>query len=106
MAGHPEATCFHEPAWVTTLVSAYGFRAGAAVQRSTDGAIVAGLPLAEVRRPIGGRRWSCLPFSDECGPLVTSGGSAESLLRGVDALRRASGAGDLEVRTVVGLPGA
>jgi CelD/BcsL family acetyltransferase involved in cellulose biosynthesis len=106
VAGHPEATCFHEPAWVTTLVSAYGFRAGAAVQRSADGLVVAGMPLAEIHRPTGARRWSCLPFSDECAPLLASGGSAESLLRGVDALRRAGGVRGLEVRTAVEVPGA
>jgi CelD/BcsL family acetyltransferase involved in cellulose biosynthesis len=106
VAGHREATCFHQPAWVTTLVGAYGFRARAAVQRNADGVVVAGVPLVEVRRLTGARRWSCLPFSDECAPLVANGGSAEPLLQGVDALRRARGVGDLEIRTAVQLPGA
>jgi len=99
VARHPEATCFHHPSWSSTLASAYGFAVRVAVQRGTDGTVVAGMPLAEVRRPTGARRWSCLPFSDECAPLVAPGMSAAGLLQGVDALRRAHHVADLEVRT-------
>ncbi|MEX5718525.1 lipid II:glycine glycyltransferase FemX [Geodermatophilus maliterrae] len=106
VAGHPDATCFHQPAWLATLCGAYGFRALVAVQRDTAGTLLAGLPLIEVRRPTGTRRWSCLPFSDECGPLVAPGGSAAALLSQVDALRRARGVAELDVRTGCEFPGA
>jgi CelD/BcsL family acetyltransferase involved in cellulose biosynthesis len=102
---HPAATCFHQPAWLETLTSAYGFRAGVALQRDADGAVVAGMPLVEVRRPTG-RRWMCLPFSDECGPLVAPGVSATPLVVQVEALRREGGIGDLQVRTGLDIPGA
>jgi CelD/BcsL family acetyltransferase involved in cellulose biosynthesis len=105
VARHPEATCFHHPSWSSTLASAYGFAVRVAVQRGTDGTVVAGMPLAEVRRPTGARRWSCLPFSDECAPLVAPGMSAAGLLQGVDALRRAHHVADLEVRTGLDHPG-
>src|SRR3954466_12320763 len=106
VARHPEATCFHHPSWSSTLAGAYGFAVRVAVQRGTDGAVVAGMPLAEVRRPTGARRWSCLPFSDECAPLVAPGGSGASRLRQVDALRRAGGVSDLEIRSGLELPDA
>jgi CelD/BcsL family acetyltransferase involved in cellulose biosynthesis len=106
VAGHPEATCFHQPPWVDALVSAYGFRARVAVQRDASGVLLAGAPLVEVRRPTGARRWSCLPFSDECAPLVRPGGSVAALLVHVDALRRARDIVDLEVRTGLEIPGA
>jgi CelD/BcsL family acetyltransferase involved in cellulose biosynthesis len=106
VAAHPDATCFHQPAWLATLSRAYGFRALVAVQRDPAGTVVAGLPLVEVRRPTGTRRWSCLPFSDECGPLVAPGGSAAALLSRTEALGRARGVAELEVRTAVEFPGA
>jgi CelD/BcsL family acetyltransferase involved in cellulose biosynthesis len=106
VAGHADATCFHQPAWLTTLCRAYGFRALVAVQRDPTGTVVAGLPLVEVRRPTGTRRWSCLPFSDECGPLVAPGGSEAALLSRTEALGRARGVAELEVRTAVDFPGA
>jgi hypothetical protein len=106
VTGHPAATCFHEPGWLGTLVSAYGFRPRVAVQRDADGSVVAGVPLVEIRRPTGRREWSCLPFSDECAPLAAPGGSVATLLRTVDELRRARGIGGLVVRTGLELPGA
>ena len=106
VAGHPDATCFHQPAWLDTLTGSYGFRALVAVERDATGALVAGLPLVEVRRPTGARRWSALPFSDECPPLVAPGLSATTLVLGVDGLRRARGVADLEVRAGLELPGA
>ncbi len=106
VADHPGATCFHQPAWLDTLGSAYGFPAHVAVERNTGGGITAGIPLMEVRSPLGTRRWVGLPFSDECPPLLAPGGSTATLFHQVDALRRARGVGDLEVRTGLDLAGA
>src|SRR3954452_966360 len=101
VADHPDATCFHQPAWLATLTEAYGFRGLVAVQRNGAGTVLAGLPLVEVRHPIRARRWSCLPFTDECAPLVGPHGSLPALLLGVEALRRAREIADLEVRADV-----
>lgn len=105
VATRPEATCFHQPAWTRTLAECYRFRCFAVVQRDPTGAVVAGLPLVEVHRPAGPRRWSALPFSDECGPLVAPGASASEFLAATDVLRRRSGVADLQVRAPVDLPG-
>jgi CelD/BcsL family acetyltransferase involved in cellulose biosynthesis len=106
VAERPEATCFHRPAWTALLADCYGYRTFVLVQRNVDGAVAAGLPVIEVRRPGGPRRWLSLPFSDECPPLVGPGGSVGVLLAGADALRRRRGAADLVVRADVGLPSA
>lgn len=106
VAGHPDATCFHQPAWLETLTGFYGLRGEVAVQRNAEGAVVAGIPFVEVRRPLGRRRWSCLPFTDECGALVGPGGAAEPLYLQLDALRRQRGADDLDVRSGLEVAGA
>jgi CelD/BcsL family acetyltransferase involved in cellulose biosynthesis len=91
-AARPEATPFHAPAWAGFLSECYGFRSFAAVVLD-QGRIVAGIPVAEVRR----RRWVSLPFTDACGPL----GDAERLAAALDAAR---GARLVEVRAP--LPGS
>lgn len=60
----PEAGPFHTAAWAGFLSECYGFRSFAAAVLERD-RIVAGIPVAEVRR----RRWVSLPFTDVCGPL-------------------------------------
>jgi CelD/BcsL family acetyltransferase involved in cellulose biosynthesis len=102
VATQATATCFHQPEWAQTIAESYRYRAFVIAQRDSSGEIASGLPLVEVRRPGGGRRWVCLPFSDECGPLVGPGGCADDLVRGADGLRRDEGAADLQVRTDLG----
>jgi CelD/BcsL family acetyltransferase involved in cellulose biosynthesis len=106
VTGRPEATCFHRPAWTRLLADCYRYRAFVLAQRDTNGAVLAGLPVVEVHRPGGARRWLSLPFSDECPPLVGPGGSVGVLVAGADALRRRSGVADLVIRADLGLEGA
>ena len=98
------ATCFHRPEWARLVADCYRYRPFVLVQRNPAGAIEGGLPLIEVRRPLGSRRWVCLPFSDECGPLMAPGASAGPLIRGADTLRRREGVADLQIRADVPLP--
>jgi CelD/BcsL family acetyltransferase involved in cellulose biosynthesis len=102
--GRAEATCFHQPAWASLIARCYRFRAFAVVQRDAAGTVVAGLPLVEVRRAGGPRRWICLPFTDECGPLAADGGSVATLLRDADDLRRRMRVADLVIRDAVPAP--
>jgi CelD/BcsL family acetyltransferase involved in cellulose biosynthesis len=95
---HPDATCFHLPQWSQLLADCYGYSGFVVVEREPSGAIVAGLPILEVRQLTLRRRWACLPFSDECGPLVGSGGSAANLLASAEELRRRANVDHLEVR--------
>src|SRR5918912_1354578 len=104
VADRPEATCFHRPAWTALLADCYRYRGFVLVERDADGTVVAGLPVIEVRRPGGPRRWLSLPFSDECPPLTGPGGSVGVLVAGAEALRRRHGVADLVVRADLGLP--
>lgn len=71
---HPDAGIFHHPAWMNMLRDIYGYRIFAVCLK--DGlTISAGIPFADVRSVITGRRWVSLPFSDHCQPLLPPGNS-------------------------------
>lgn len=72
---HPDAGIFHHPAWMKMLRDIYGYRFFA-VCLKRDNALYAGIPVADVRSRITGRRWVSLPFSDHCRPLVPPDDSA------------------------------
>jgi hypothetical protein len=66
---HPNAGIFHHPAWMTMLRDTYGYQMLAVcIQDGTR--IIAGIPFADVRSFITGKRWVSLPFSDYCEPLL------------------------------------
>ena len=81
---HPDANAFHKPSWATMLAECYGSRPFALVVRQADGQIAGGLPVMEARG-LRGKRWSSLPFTDACAPLLTpdvdAKGFAEALER-------------------------
>jgi hypothetical protein len=69
VAEHPEATVFHTSAWARVLVSTYGHRPKYLRFSHADGSRML-VPIMEVRSWVTGSRGVCMPFSDECGPLV------------------------------------
>ncbi len=79
VASHPSATAFHHPAWTGLLAECYGYRSFALVLLDDAGQVAAGVPVLEVGRPFGGRRWISLPFTDYC-PLLTSDDLTETFL--------------------------
>lgn len=65
------ATPFHHPEWARMIADCYGLRCFVFVLRKAPGeSIVGGVPVIETYRPFSGRRWSSLPFTDVCRPLV------------------------------------
>ncbi len=67
---HPDAGVFHHPAWLQMLRDVYGYRIFAACIK--DGRrIRAGMPFADVRSLLTGKRWISVPFSDHCRPLLS-----------------------------------
>jgi len=66
---HPDGSVFHLPAWASIIADCYGFTAFALAVRDDRGEIAAGIPVIEVRSPLGHPRWVSLPFSDTC-PLL------------------------------------
>ena len=73
------ATVFHTAQWARVLAETYGYRPQYAVFREAE-KVVGLLPIMEVRSLWTGRRGVCLPFSDECAPLLTEGTTASALL--------------------------
>jgi CelD/BcsL family acetyltransferase involved in cellulose biosynthesis len=79
------------------LEECYGYRALAVVDADEEGQVRSGIPLLEVRRPLGGRRWVSLPFTDHCPPLVGAS-KAQEFGRGLRALQGSSGIAEIELR--------
>lgn len=67
-----EATVFHLPAWSRVLADTYRYPTAVLAELDGAGHVVAGLPLARVRR-LRGPAWVSLPFSDHCPPLAAGG---------------------------------
>jgi CelD/BcsL family acetyltransferase involved in cellulose biosynthesis len=96
--GSPEAVPFHRPEWSQLLADCYGYRAFTFSRVDAVGRISCGLPILEVKGPLGGRRWVSLPFTDYCPLLAGSEEEIDWLIDQVDAERRAQGVSRLEVR--------
>lgn len=104
--GHPRAGPFHRPSWAELIGRCYRFPVFALVLPSSDGTLLAGVPVVAVAR---GRRWVSLPFTDNCEPLLAPGVTLAEAVRAFDLARRAAGVEQLVVRAplpgTVGHPG-
>jgi len=96
----PGATPFHHPAWAAMIARCYRFEAFALALPAASGTeqgYVAGFPVIELKSPVTRRRrWSCLPFTDECHALAQPG-EARRLADAVEELRVAKGVADVEI---------
>jgi CelD/BcsL family acetyltransferase involved in cellulose biosynthesis len=99
---HPDALAFHRPGWSHVLAESYGYRPFVLALEAPDGSLAAGAPVAEVRGPLGRRRWISLPFADLCPPLVREE-EGPAFAEALDRARAAAGIRQLEVRAA--LPG-
>ena len=89
VAGHPEATPFHRPAWLTAVARGSGNKALVlGLEQGPDLAAV--LPLLEVHSPLFGRVLVSSGFGVGGGVLATGRGQAEALVALAEdqALRR------------------
>ncbi len=94
VARAPAAVVFHHPGWLRLLHTQYGHPFVACCVCGPDGRLVAGLPVADVRTLLGGRRLVAVPFSDLCPPLLAAGAppaAAPALAAALEALRRRRG---------------
>jgi CelD/BcsL family acetyltransferase involved in cellulose biosynthesis len=89
------ATPFHHPAWATLLSECYGFRASVLAMGEGD-VMTGGMPVMEVKRPLGARRWVSLPFTDHCAPLVSEP-QAEPFLAAATQQAERAGISQIEV---------
>ena len=100
VAGRPEATAFHLPAWTEMLCECYGFRGFALATVDPAGLPTAGMPVIELQRRLHRRVWVSLPFTDACAPLLEPERESQ-LLGGLEDARRAAGVQGLEIRAHV-----
>lgn len=92
-----DGTVFHTAQWARVLAEAYGYQPQYALFR--EGKNVIGMvPVMEVRSLWTGRRGVCLPFSDECSPLLANGASISALLETIREFGFTRRWGYLEVR--------
>lgn len=99
VSSDPGAVPYHHPAWAGLLAECYGYAAFALTTRDGSGELAAGIPVIEVRRPLGPRRWISLPFTDAL-PVLGRGEREHTLL--ADGLRAAAardGVEAFELRT-------
>jgi CelD/BcsL family acetyltransferase involved in cellulose biosynthesis len=96
----PDALPFHHPAWGELLSESYGYRPFALALADAKGALVAGLPVVEVRGLLGRRRWISLPFTDVCPPLLTPG-AEDRFARALATARGSAGVASFEVRSAL-----
>jgi CelD/BcsL family acetyltransferase involved in cellulose biosynthesis len=89
----------HLPAWTKIVADSYGFPSFALVLLRENEA-VAGLPIVDVSTRLRGRRYSALPFTDECGP-VAGPDDLSALVHALCALRRQEQLIRIEVRACV-----
>jgi CelD/BcsL family acetyltransferase involved in cellulose biosynthesis len=95
----PSALPFHHSAWSSLLGEVYGYRPFLLGLEDPAGGLVGGIPVMEVRGPLGGRRWISLPFTDYVPPL---GAPAPQLL---DSARRRAGIKRFELHAELSGPG-
>jgi CelD/BcsL family acetyltransferase involved in cellulose biosynthesis len=101
VAAHPAATPFHHPDWARLVASCYRFRTFAVAVTGETGAVLAGIPVVEVRHLHGGPRWVSLPYTDYCAPLVSGAEQEEQLVAALLRSSRAAGVRRVEIRAPI-----
>jgi CelD/BcsL family acetyltransferase involved in cellulose biosynthesis len=92
----------HHPSWASMLAECYGYGTFVLALADDAGNIVAGLPFADVKVPLLGRKWVSLPFTDYVQPLMASRDLGPLLIAELDSLRRAERVDRVEIRASVG----
>jgi CelD/BcsL family acetyltransferase involved in cellulose biosynthesis len=86
---HPDALAYHQPAWAAMIGRVYRFDPFCLVLVDRHGTIRGGAPVIAIGRRH--RRWSSLPFTDACPPLVDAGTPVRVLANALEDARRAAG---------------
>jgi len=99
LAGHHEATVFHEPWWFRVLNETYGHRCDYWIARE-EGKICGVFPVVTLRVPVLGAKMVALPYQYHCGaPLATSDVAFKALVEQAKRTARETGADYVEVRS-------
>jgi hypothetical protein len=89
---HRSAGAYHLGAWAEVLHRAYGDEPHYLAVESSDGSLLAGLPLVCTRGLVTGRRMRSLPVLPPAGPLADSDDDLRMLVDGACQLTEAEGA--------------
>src|SRR5579885_3486859 len=79
VARHADATPFHHPAWLAAICDAYALTPLVFGLETADGTLDGGIPFVQTGNRVVGRRWTALPFTDACAPLLGERSSADEL---------------------------
>jgi hypothetical protein len=86
LAGHPDASVFHTPAWLQALQLTYGYRPEGFTTSAPGPPLQDAVVVCRVDSWLTGARLVSLPFADHCQPL----GTAQSLATLIASLKQAS----------------
>jgi len=98
VASHPQGTAFHLSNWGRVLQRTYQYTPYYVILEDHDREIKAGCPFFLIKSWVTGTRLVCLPFTDACYPLVTSGEDIETLLSAAIEKAKKEKADHIEVR--------
>lgn len=71
-ATHPDASAFHQVAWLKSLAQTYGYSPLALTPNAPGDSLTDALVFCKVQSWITGRRLVSLPFADHCEPLLSA----------------------------------
>jgi CelD/BcsL family acetyltransferase involved in cellulose biosynthesis len=91
----------HHPSWASMLAECYGYGTFVLALKDAASNIVGGLPLADVKVPLLGRKWVSLPFTDYVQPLLASSDLGPLLITELDSMRQAQRVDRAEIRAGV-----
>ncbi|GGC10618.1 peptidoglycan bridge formation protein FemAB [Novosphingobium endophyticum] len=97
VAGHPQGTPFHRPAWFVAVAGATGNRPLALVQE-LRGEIVGYLPLDAIRSPIFGNMLASTGFAVGGGLLVRDGADPQAVFTAAEELAQRLACPAIELR--------
>ncbi len=79
VAGHPDASVYHERGWIEALSRTYRYSSFVLTSTPAGQPLTNGLLLSLVSSIVTGKRLVSLPFSDHCEPLLSSGHDTETV---------------------------
>ena len=86
VARHPQASAFHQRAWLEALSRTYGYELLALTSASADQPMRDGVVVCKVRSWITGTRLVSLPFSDHCDFLWSEDSDQKDFSNGLRAV--------------------
>lgn len=101
---HHQSTYFHQTSWARVLHRTYGYTPYYLVTATMNDTLTSGCPFFLVSNLIQRRRLICLPYTDYCGPLISSERDRTSLSDNFLSMNHKAGISYIEIRGGTGFP--